>query len=228
MDRIESYTNYTNYTKGNSPSDKVHESHSESIFASNTKAEYKIDAKSEKNPLSSEVEYLQGKLKKSVPKLSKEFLTEIVRFSNEIKCSPEDLLAIMYHESNGWKASAYTKDKKGNSYGGLIQMNKQSLDLVKKKYAKELGLNPNITMSEYLKLPREKQIKYSEGYLKYMINYCKLNHNKKIKAGELWGMIKSPKLTIQKNSKFLDKLEKHINSIKENIFVHEKSLLDKY
>ncbi len=170
---------------------------------------------------------LKSKLKDSVPNLSDKFLQEVVEMAHELKFSPEDLLALMYHESGGWNPASICKGKNGKIlYGGLIQMNQTSLNQVKTKYAKELGLNPNITMQQYLKLPREKQLKYVKGYLKLMIDYCKLDKKDKISAGELWGMIKSPKRTRNHDVNFLTRTGNQIDRIKQKIFNDESRHLN--
>lgn len=110
---------------------------------------------------------LKNKLKDNMPELSDNFLNAVVELANKVHCSPENLLALMYQESGGWNPASANKDKKGKvQYGGLIQMNSDSLRMVSEKYSKELGLKKNITMSDYLKLSREKQLKYAEGYMR--------------------------------------------------------------
>ncbi len=166
------------------------------------------------------VKEIQNKLSPDVPKLSDEFLEKVVVLSEELKCTPEDLLAIMYHESGGWDPSIVAKDKRGRVlYGGLIQMNNLSLKTVTNKYSKELKLKKNISMNEYLKLSREKQIDYAEGYFKLMKDSCNLDSKKHLTAGETWGMLKSPRQTKARNQRFLNSLTKHVENIKKKIFI---------
>lgn len=198
---------------------------SESVFSKPEPA--KSVVKNLPEDVSGEVFTLKSKLKKSLPQLSDKFLEEVVILSEKLHFSPEDLLALMYQESGGWNPASICKGKNGKIlYGGLIQMNQTSLNQVKAKYAKELGLNPNITMQQYLKLPREKQLKYVEGYLKLMIDYCKLDKKDKITAGELWGMIKSPKRTRNRDMNFLTRTGNHIAKIKQKIFNDESRHLN--
>lgn len=162
---------------------------------------------------------LKNKLSEGVPKLSDSFLNEVVALADKVHCSPENLLALMYQESGGWNPASANKDKSGRvRYGGLIQMNSDSLRIVTEKYSKELGLKKNITMSDYLKLSREKQIKYAEGYLQIMKDSCNLADKKHLSGGEAWGMIKSPRQTKKRNQEFLKKLDRKLDDVKKQIF----------
>lgn len=193
-----------------------------SIFTDSSKSEPKTEPKTEtaETPdLNKKVENLKAKLKDSLPKLSDEFLAETVRIAESIQCNSEDLLAIMYHESGGWNPACAAKNKKGQIvYGGLIQMNKNSLRTVSSKYARELGLNPNISMNRFLKLPREEQLKYVNGYFMLMKDSCNLNKEAHLTPGETWGMLKSPNKTKKRDKAFFQKIEAHLNKIKQRIF----------
>ena len=168
------------------------------------------------------VQEIQGKLKPDLPKLSDVFVEKVVILAEELKCSPEDLLAIMYKESGGWDPSIVAKDKNGEIlYGGLIQMNKTSLKVVADKYADKLNLKENISMNEYLKLSREKQIDYAKGYFTLLKTACNLDNKKHLTAGETWGMLKSPRLTKARNQRFLNKLDNYVERIKKEIFIQE-------
>lgn len=162
---------------------------------------------------------LKNKLKDNMPELSDNFLNAVVELANKVHCSPENLLALMYQESGGWNPASANKDKKGKvQYGGLIQMNSDSLRMVSEKYSKELGLKKNITMSDYLKLSREKQLKYAEGYMRMMKDSCNLANKKHLTGGEAWGMIKSPHQTKKRNQEFLRKLDRKLDYVKKQIF----------
>lgn len=198
----------------------------ESLFtlAANTNAETTEtqsdpSASAQNSTLTPRAAALKNKLSEGVPKLSDSFLNEVVAFADKVHCSPENLLALMYQESGGWNPASANKDKKGKvQYGGLIQMNSDSLRIVTEKYSKELGLKKNITMSDYLKLPREKQIKYAEGYLQIMKDSCNLADKKHLSGGEAWGMIKSPRQTKKRNQEFLKKLDRKLDDVKKQIF----------
>ena len=181
----------------------------------------------QKEEIKLKVKELQSKFRPEVPKLSDEFLEKTIKLAQKIKCTPEDLLAIMYQESGGWNPASTKKDKNGNIlYGGLIQMNNQSLKTISKKYAKALNLKQNISMQEYLKLSREEQLKYAEGYFISMKEICNLGDKEKLTAGETWGLLKSPRLTKAHNDRFLHNLENHIKRIKTKIFKEEIHNLD--
>ena len=198
----------------------------ESLFtlAANTNAETTEtqsdpSASAQNSTLTPRAAALKNKLSEGVPKLSDSFLNEVVALADKVHCSPENLLALMYQESGGWNPASANKDKKGKvQYGGLIQMNSDSLRIVTEKYSKELGLKKNITMSDYLKLPREKQIKYAEGYLQIMKDSCNLADKKHLSGGEAWGMIKSPRQTKKRNQEFLKKLDRKLDDVKKQIF----------
>lgn len=167
-----------------------------------------------------QVESIQKKLKPGTPKLSNQFIKKVILVAKDIKCNPEDLLAIMYHESRGWNPAEANKKANGEIlYGGLIQMNPKALKLVSQRYAKELKLKKNITMNEYLKLPREKQIDYVQGYMRLFKEECKIKKDAPLSTGETWGIIKSPRQTKAHNKAFLSKQERLIRKIQKEIFV---------
>jgi len=175
----------------------------------------------EEEKLNSRVQEIQNSLRPDVPKLSDEFIKKVVIMADELKCDAKDLLAIMYHESGGWNPSIKAKDKKGNVYGGLIQMTPDSLRTVAGKYAKELNLKKNISMQEYLRLPREKQLDYAKGYFTMLKDSCNLSNRERLTAGETWGMLKSPNKTKNKNQQFLNRLSNFVAKIRNDIFLPE-------
>lgn len=201
---------------------EVKEPDNGSIFNCSLKSELNTP-ETEDATLNEKVENLKSHLKDSVPKVSDKFLADTVSIAEEIQCNPEDLLAIMYHESGGWNPSSIAKDKQGKiAYGGLIQMNATSLRTVSSKYAEELGLNPKISMNNFLKLPREEQLKYVKGYLLLMKDSCNLNKEPHLTAGETWGMIKSPRRTRKRDQVFLQKVEAHLHKIKQKIYKDQR------
>jgi len=179
----------------------------------------KSEQEREKEELNKKVQDIQSQLNPSLPKLSDKFIEKVIKTAEEIKCDPKDLLAIMYHESGGWDPSIVAKDKKGNIYGGLIQMTSDSLKAVTSKYAAKYNLKKNITMREYLKLPREKPIDYAKGYFTLLKDSCDLNTKERLTAGETWGMLKSPKQTKSRNVRFLTRLDNFVKKIKDKIFI---------
>jgi len=171
--------------------------------------------------IKAKVKEIQNKLSPDVPKLSDKFVEKVVLLAQEIKCEPEDLLAIMYHESGGWDPAIIGKGEDGTIYGGLIQMNKNSLKIVTDKYSEKFNLKKGITMNEYLKLSREKQIDYARGYFILLKDTCNLDNKTHLTAGETWGMLKSPKRTKDHDQKFLGRLQKFVEKIKSKIFVQQ-------
>lgn len=172
-----------------------------------------------------QVKEIQRKLSPKVAKLSDKFIEKVVIMSQRLKCNPEDLLVIMYNESTDWKPDRVNIDK-GVKYGGIIQMNNQALNLVVQKYAKEFNLNSKITMTDFLKLSREKQLDYAFAYLLEMKDYCKVSKQSNLKGGKLWAIIKSPKQTRRNNTRFFNKLQKIIDNTKSEIFVEKTNKIN--
>lgn len=145
--------------------------------------------------------------------LSQDFFDGIVKISKNVKCNPEDLAALMYHESN-FDPKTQSADKR---FHGLIQFDERSLKAaVKNAYDKNLNipnLDKDINIEKLNTLSREEQLPYVEAYLSLAKDYCGLK-NKKLTGGELWGMIKSPKQTKTKNTAFLNKVQNQLDSIK--------------
>lgn len=112
--------------------------------------------------------------------ISVKFFDEITNIAKRINCSPEDLTAIIYRESH---FDPQVKSSSGN-YSGLIQMDKTSFDSLKVKN--------KCTYAEYCKLPREKQLKYTEAYLKFRIDEKGLT-GKKLSGGQIYTLIHRPK-----------------------------------
>ena len=142
-----------------------------------------------------------------------EFFVKVINFADKIKTNPVDFSFILYQESE------FNPKAKCGPYFGLIQMDKTAFDecvgrmMEYEQYCKEnpkdkpdfydyLDMrlkkgfkkpkNPDvITFEKYKALPREKQFKYSEYYLKYRIHQYKLN-NKSIPDNQLYALIHKP------------------------------------
>jgi len=162
--------------------------------------------------------------------LSKDFFMMLIRFSREIGTDPLEFSAIIMKESR------FDPNKSGGIYFGLIQMDKTSFNndvksmIEYEQYCKD---NPNknisiddyeilsskkgfkkpfcsdmISFEQYKKLSREKQIKYSEYYIKFWINKKGLK-GQKLSGKEVWALIHSP-------AKFDSKTELRQREIKLN------------
>ena len=138
---------------------------------------------------------------KVIPNLSKEFFHELVEISKRIKCSAEDFAAILFLESR------FDPKATGNGVHGLIQMDQTALN-----NACEFANLPKISIKNYKKLPREKQLKYAEAYIKFRIDEKNLT-GKKLSGGKLWALIKSPKRF--NNNSFVKNLQKKIDQAKK-------------
>lgn len=160
-----------------------------------------IEPKKEKN-ISKE---LHDSWTKVFPRLSQEFFDELTAMAERINCKPEDLAAIMFKESR------FDPAAKGAGVYGLIQMNATALKVAIAHANKNGHKLKNVTISEYHKMPREQQIKYSEAYIQFRIDEKKLT-GKKLSGGQLWTLIKRPSNI--NNKKFINKLQRIIDNTK--------------
>lgn len=142
---------------------------------------------------------------KVFPRLSQEFFDELTAMAERINCKPEDLAAIMFKESR------FDPAAKGAGVYGLIQMDATALKVAIAHANKNGHKLKNVTISEYHKMPREQQIKYSEAYIQFRIDEKKLT-GKKLSGGQLWTLIKRPSNI--NNKKFINKLQRIIDNTK--------------
>ena len=110
-----------------------------------------------------------------------------------------------------FKESRFDPAAKGAGVYGLIQMDPTALKLAIAHAHKNGHKLKDIKIEEYKKLPREKQIKYSEAYVQFRIDEKKLT-GKKLSGGQLWTLIKRPASI--NNKKFINKLQKIIDNAK--------------
>lgn len=166
--------------------------------------------------MQSKGEKLHSQWTRVCPNISQEFFEEIVAMSERLKINPEDLCAVIYRESC-FKANAHGKNEKtGADYYGLIQMDKTAFETVvsyaRKIQGENCKLDPNITYEKYAKLTREKQLLYSEAYLKFRIDEKGLT-GKRLTGGQLWTLIKRPKAI--NNEKFVTIAQKKVDKTKQ-------------
>ncbi len=176
-------------------------------------------------------EELHNKWTKMCPKISLEFFEEITAMAERLNFDSDDLCAIMFRES-GFKPNAHGKNSKtGVDYYGLIQMDKTSFTTVVahalKTEGKDCKLDPNMTYEKYAKLPREKQLKYSEAYIKFRIDEKGLT-GKKLTGGQLWTLINSPKNInnpkfVTRNQARIDKVHKLLTKYDDKPQFNQKS-----
>ena len=114
------------------------------------------------------------------PNISVKFFEEITKAAKRLNCKPEDLAAIIYRESH---FDPQIKSSTGK-YAGLIQMDKTTFD--------NLPVKNKCTYAQYCKLPREKQLKYAEAYIKYRKKEKGLT-GKKLSGGQIYTLIHRPK-----------------------------------
>ncbi len=160
-----------------------------------------IEPKKEKN-ISKE---LHDSWTKVLPRLSQEFFDELTAVSERLNCNPEDLAAIIFKESR------FDPAAKGAGVYGLIQMDATALKTAIAHANKNGHKLKSVTISEYNKMPREQQIKYSEAYIQFRIDEKNLT-GKKLSGGQLWTLIKRPSNI--HNKKFINKLQRIIDNTK--------------
>lgn len=183
----------------------------------------------EQTPQKTKGDELHEKWTKIYPKISEEFFEKVADMADRLNCSPEDLCAIMYQES-GFQPNAHGKNAKtGADYYGLIQMDATAFKTVvayaRKTEGKDCKLDPNMTYAKYAKLPREKQLLYSEAYLKFRINEKGLN-GQRLTGGQVWTLINSPANI--NNPSFVDRNQKRIDRIQAKVATYnEKQKLDR-
>lgn len=113
------------------------------------------------------------------PNISVNFFNEVTKVAKNINCNPEDLAAIIYKESH---FDPRAKSSSGK-YVGLIQMDKMTFD--------SLEIKNKCSYNDYCTLPREKQLKYTEAYLKFRINEKGLK-GKRLSGGQVYTLIRRP------------------------------------
>ena len=121
---------------------------------------------------------LKSKWSKKQPQLSDEFYNKVISIAQKVKCSPDDLMAVMNLET----ATTFRPDKKNphSSATGLIQFMSDT--------AKSLGT----TTKKLAKMSAEKQLDYVEKYLIQM-KKSKFSDEHELSASELYSLVFLPK-----------------------------------
>lgn len=142
--------------------------------------------------------------------LSEKFFENIEDMSKRLKCSPEDLSAVIYGESR-FDPTIIGDGK----YKGLAQMTGASLkNSIKYAETNDNGhppLNKKMSIDHFVKLSREEQLPYVEAYLNMIKDDCGLK-GKKLSGAQLWTFVLSPKNI--DNKAFLKNVEAKLDSIK--------------
>lgn len=133
---------------------------------------------------------IKGMIQRVVPDISDEFVTQILETAKKVKCSPEDLTALLYKESQ------FQPHAKNGSFGGIGQMNGNSLHVsinhaVKDETSKD-GINTHLMIEKFFSLPREKQMPYVRNYILAMKSTYMKKSNKTMTGGELYGLFYTP------------------------------------
>lgn len=169
---------------------------------------------------STKAEQLYNVWKHANPKLTPAFFEEVVNISKEVKCDPEDLVALMYGES---QLNPKTISSDGKHHG-LIQFYEPSLKAaVRNAYKRGSGdgLKKDITVKELRKLSAEQQLPYVKEYLILFKRYSGLQNKKRLTGAELWGTVKSPDKTQKREKDFLEGLDRALKKIKKSMLKYE-------
>lgn len=127
---------------------------------------------------------LKKKWDKKKPGLSIEFFEKVVNISKKIKCSPEDLMAVMHSESAG-TFNPGEWNHAGNRAVGLIQFT----DIA----AKSLDPTGELTLEKLAKMSAIEQLNYVEKYLEYAkCKVAKFDKSDELTAGDLYSIVYLP------------------------------------
>lgn len=132
---------------------------------------------------------IKNMIQNVVPDVSDEFVTQVLETAERVKCSPEDLTALLYKESQ------FKPDVKNGNFGGIGQMNKKSLKLSISHAEKDENARPGITeivIEKFLSLPREKQMPYVRNYILAMKSFYMKNPQRELNGGELYSLFYTP------------------------------------
>ena len=122
--------------------------------------------------ISYDAEELKAKWSKKKAGLSNTFYNKVVNIAKEIKCNPNDLMALMYSESGLDPAE---RNKISNATG-LIQFMPET--------AKQFGTSVDALKT----MTAEKQLDYVAKYLKYWKTQAGYNKNESISRGTLYAL----------------------------------------
>lgn len=146
------------------------------------------------------------------PNISESFFEELTNVAKRLNTNAEDLAAIIYRESHF--DPQIKSIAPAGKYRGLIQMDEKTFNSICK--------SSGITFKQYSNLPREKQLKYTEMYLKYRIEKAGLT-GKKLSGAQIYALIHKPakvnnkselnhcQAKINKAKAVFNKYSKHIN-----------------
>ena len=143
------------------------------------------------------------------PDISLEFFDKIDKIAKRLNCRADDLAALIYRESH---FDPQIKSSSGK-YAGLIQMDKTTFSC--------LDVKNKCSYEEYCRLPREKQLKYVEAYLKLRIEEKGLT-GKKLSGGQIYTLIRRPKninnpASIRANQRLIDKAKQIPEKMKQKM-----------
>ncbi len=172
------------YTVSSANSDKNSDLEKCEISTKKGKKDKKVNANKtsdeneEKNSnISSDAKTLKAKWSKKQPQLTDQFYSRVIEISNNVNCSPDDLMALMNYES----AQSFSPSKKCpiSSATGLIQFTGET--------AKTLGT----TISDLKEMSAVQQLDYVEKYLLY---WKKENGfgNERLSVGDLYALVAYP------------------------------------
>lgn len=128
-------------------------------------------------------------VRKAVPEVSDKFISQIEDMAKKLKCDPLDVAALLFKESR------FDPSQSHGSFRGIGQMNRNSLKAAIKyieKHPQEAeGIDPDMTIEEFVKLSREEQMPYVKNYTLAMKNTY-LGKDKKITGADLYALFYTP------------------------------------
>ena len=122
---------------------------------------------------------LKSKWSKKQPQLSDEFYNKVISISQKVKCSPDDLMALMNLETVGTFSPSKKNPLQNSTATGLIQFTEAT--------AKNLGT----TTAKLAKMTAENQLDYVEKYLVLWKNE-NFSDEHVLSAGELYALVAQP------------------------------------
>ena len=149
----------------------------------------------------------KNKWSKTQPQLTDEFYSRVVEISRNVKCSPDDLMALMNLET---KRTFSPSIKCGiSSATGLIQFTNAA--------AQTLGT----TTSALKKMSAVEQLEYVEKYLLFWKKKAGFKNDEQLTAGDLYALVAQPanakkEVLIQSGTKEYDKNAKNWDVNKDN------------
>jgi len=129
--------------------------------------------------ISYDAKALKAKWSKKQPQLTDKFYSRVIEISKKVKCSPDDLMALMNLETRRTFSPSEKNPK--STATGLIQFTEGT--------AKTLGTS----IPKLKKMTPVEQLDYVEKYLTYWKKEVGFSNDKQLSAGDLYALVAQPK-----------------------------------